>query len=130
MKLKNISQPPWNHNLAGCIEGISKYFGYDYSPPEVFYYSGLGFLINMAEHICPSGPYVWKYDKVIELLSGMGLKMQFLGFTGGNVPAERTALEDKVRKNLDAGNPCVIANMDNQIIIGSNFVHFWITVQL
>jgi len=119
MKLENIKQPPFNVSLMGVIKGVLDYYGTKVSDAMAYGGSGHAFLINVHEVICPSGPYVWKYDGFIRLLRNLGLDMVDLGFIhAGSKPEEREKLEQCVRQHLDQKDPCSVANMDNQIVYG------------
>jgi hypothetical protein len=119
MILSNLKQPPFDTSLMGTVRGALDYYGNPISDAMAYGGSGHAFLINVHEVICPSGPYVWKMDNFLRLLGNLGLEIVDLGFvSGGSPPAERERIESEVRKQLDAGRPCMVGNMDNQLIHG------------
>jgi len=128
MNLANIKQPPFNTSMMGVIRGVLDYYGFKFSDAMAYAGSGHAFLINVHEVICPSGPYVWKYDGFIRLLRNLGLEMIDLGFIhSGNKVAERAELEQKIRQHLDQGTSCSFCNMENQIVTGYEADHFLLT---
>lgn len=128
MKLENIKQPPFNVSLMGVVKGVLEHYGFKTSAAMAYGGSGHAFLINVHEVICPSGPYVWKYDGFFRLLRNLGLEMIELGFIHGrSTSEERARIEQAVRQHLDLKEPCSIVNMDNQIIIGHEGNHLVLT---
>jgi len=118
-KLDSLHQPPFNTCLVGAVKGALDYFDCNVSPAAAFGGSGHAFLVNIHEQLCPSGPYCWKYEEFYPLVRNLGLDMIELGFChNGSTPAERMAMEQKVRECLDQGQPCAVGNMDNQLIYG------------
>ncbi|UCC11822.1 MAG: hypothetical protein JSW02_10825 [candidate division WOR-3 bacterium] len=119
MTLDNIKQPPLNTSLMGVIRGVMNYYDIKMSDAMVYGGSGHAFIINIHDVVCPSSPYVWKYDGFIKLLQNLGLKMTHLGFfSKENTPDDRKKVEDILRQHLNAKDPCSLLNMDNQIIYG------------
>ena len=119
MTLENIKQPPFNTSLMGVLRGIMNYYGIEMSDALAYGGSGHAFMINMHEVVCPSSPYVWKYDGFIKLLQNLGLKMTPLGFySTENTEGDRSKIEDILRQHLNDKDPCSLLNMDNQIIYG------------
>ena len=73
--------------------------------------------MNVHEELCPSGPYLWRYDRFFELLTNLGLEMQNAGtLTPTADPACRAALEERVRGAIDVG--CSLLNMEHQLLLG------------
>jgi hypothetical protein len=119
MKLSNISQPPFQTTLMGVLKGALDYHGIGHSDAAAFGGSGHAFLINVHDEICPSGPYCWRYDSFWPLVRNVGLEVEDLGFFHGQSgPEERKAVEAKLRAALDAGVPCSMMNMENQLVTG------------
>ncbi|MFW9820650.1 MAG: winged helix-turn-helix domain-containing protein [Candidatus Thorarchaeota archaeon] len=58
-------------SLHGCIE----YLGVDISKPWLFGITGHAFIINIKDHICPSGPTAWKNDMIIDCAKNIGIKI-------------------------------------------------------
>lgn len=119
MNLTNLKQPPFNVTLMGVIRGALDHYGFKITDAMAYGGSGHAFLVNIHEVICPSGPYVWNYDRFIQLVRNLGLEMTDLGFmNAGRTTAEREQLEQTIRQYLDQGTPCSVCNMENQIVIG------------
>ncbi len=119
MRLKNLSQPPYQTTLLGVVKGALDYHGIRLTDAAAFGGSGHAFLINVHEEVCPSGPYCWKHDEFWPLVRNLGLDVEDLGFfTADSSPAERAAVESKLLAALDAGLPCAVQNMENQLIAG------------
>ena len=54
--------------------------------------------MNVHEEFCPSGPYLWRYDRFFELLTNVGLSMRNAGtLTPTAYPARLAALEERLR---------------------------------
>ena len=119
MILDNIKQPPLNTSMMGVIRGVMNYYGIKMSDAMAYGGSGHAFMINIHEVVCPSSPYVWKYDDFIKLLQNLGLKITPLGFfSKEKTQDDRNKIEDILRQHLNAKDPCSLLNMDNQIIYG------------
>jgi hypothetical protein len=119
MKLENLSQGRLNTTMMGVVKAVLDYYHLETSEAWAFGGSGHAFLINISDDVCPSGPYCWKYDGFQKLLRNLGLEMTDLGFFHqGSTPAERAAVELKLKQSLDAGNPCSLTNMEHQVISG------------
>lgn len=119
MQLSALHQPPFNSTLFGVIRGVAAYYGLPYTDAFLYGASGHAFLMNIHTTICPSGPYCWNMEPFGPLLANLGLVMTDLGFYhAGSTPAERAALEARLKAKLDAGQPCSLLNMEHQLITG------------
>lgn len=119
MKLNGLQMPPFNTTLMGVVKGTLDYYQIQTSDAGVFGASGHAFLINVHKQLCPSGPYCWNLGRMQPLLANLGLLMERLGFfSAESTPAERAALEERVRHALDGGAACSLLNMENQLIAG------------
>ena len=128
MELTNLEQPPFDTSLMGVCAGALAYHGRHHSPAMVFGGSGHAFVINVHEELCPSSPYVWRMDGMYRLLGNLGLQLRPIAFAGGTLAAagadaervakQRADIEQRVRALLDAGAPCGMVNLDNQLIRG------------
>jgi hypothetical protein len=115
--LQGVKQPPLNTTMMGMLKGAADYHGLGLSAPMVFGLSGHAFLINIHKQLCPSGPYCWERKKMKPLIANMGLEMTDLGFFGTGTPeADKLAIDAKLRAALDAGTPCSLMNLENQLI--------------
>ena len=113
-----------NTSLMGVIIGVADYYGLDHSDAWLFGGSSHAFLINIHDQLCPSGPYCWNPKTFHNLLDNLGLSMRGLGFFHSESPAEeRGQVEQAVRDSIDAGNPCSVLNMENQIVAGYGDQH-------
>jgi len=87
--------------------------------------SGHAFLINIHEQLCPSSPYCWNYEVFLKLVRNLGISIQDLGFfSAESTPDEREKIEKVLKQSIDAGNPCSLLNMENQLISGYDNTHF------
>lgn len=64
----------WVSQLAS-LHGCIAYLGVDISKPWLFGITGHAFIINIRDHICPSGPTAWKNDMIIDLTKNIGIKI-------------------------------------------------------
>ena len=115
--LKDLNQPPLNTTMMGVLKGAADYHGRELSTPMVFGLSGHAFLINIHTQLCPSGPYCWQRENMKPLIANMGIEMTDLGFFGtGTSEAAKSEVDTKLRAALDAGIPCSLNNLENQLI--------------
>lgn len=125
MQLEGLRQPANSTSLMGVLIGVLRYYRTGVSDAAAYGGSGHAFLINIHDQLCPSGPYVWKHDWFLPLVRNLGLEMTDLGFYGPNpAEGEREAVEAALRGALDAGRPCALANMENQLIRGYDHEKF------
>lgn len=119
MQLSGLKQPPFSTSLIGVVKGALDYHGIKLSDAAVFGGSGHAFLINIHHELCPSGPYCWNYEPFYALSRNLGLELADLGFfDAGSTAEERMKLLATLRLKLDAGVPCGLMNMDDQLIAG------------
>ena len=119
LRLHGLKQPPYNTTMMGVVTGALDYYSISRTPGEAFVLSGHAFLMNVHEELCPSGPYLWRYDRFFELLTNLGLAMQNAGaLTPTADPARRAALEERLRGAIDAGVVCSLLNMEHQLLLG------------
>jgi hypothetical protein len=119
MLLDNLKQPPLNTTMMGVMRGALDYYGLPASDAVLFGASGHAFVLNIHKELCPSGPYCWDQGVVRALLANVGLRVEFLGFFHpGSSAEERAAVEARLRDALQAGTPCSLQNMENQLITG------------
>jgi len=64
MQLGGLKQSPLNATLMGALHGAARYHRLDASLPFLYGASGLAFLMNVHEELCPSGPYCWRHEPV------------------------------------------------------------------
>jgi hypothetical protein len=119
MKLAGLSQPPFSTSLVGVVKGALDFHGTRLSDAAAFGGSGHAFLINIHHELCPSGPYCWNYEPFYALVRNLGLEMVELGFFHpGTTAEERLRLFGALKAELDAGAPCGLMNMDDQLVAG------------
>ncbi|MCY3884302.1 MAG: hypothetical protein OXG24_05225, partial [Gammaproteobacteria bacterium] len=79
MSISNqITQPPYNATFMGVAVGAANHYGLNLTPMEFYCESGFAFALNIAADLCPSGPYCWNHESVLENLSQMGLNFKHL----------------------------------------------------
>jgi hypothetical protein len=116
-KIENLGMKPFSTTLMGVVEGVADYFDIPVSESMLYGLSGHAFLINIHKQICPSSPYVWNKSRFYLLLENIGIKVTDLGFYSNQSSLEeRTKVESILCEALDAGIPCSLCNMDNQLI--------------
>jgi len=115
----------YNTTLMGVLKGVTDYFQIPLTDAWLFGGSGHAFLINVHEVLCPSGPYVWRRGTFYKLVKNLGVEMTDLGFYHPKSTAEEIKqVEAVLRKKIDAGTPCSLLNMENQLISGYNEKQF------
>ena len=119
MKLEKLSQAPLNTTFMGVIRGVFNYYGIAASDSILFGASGHGFAINIHTELCPSGPYCWNNQPVMDLLQNLGVRMDSLGYFSAECSLEvRRHVEGLIRMHLEGGHPCSLMNLENQLIYG------------
>ncbi|MBU8902393.1 MAG: hypothetical protein KOO69_06610 [Victivallales bacterium] len=116
-KIENLAMKPFSTTLMGTLNGVADYFDIPISEPMLYGLSGHAFLVNIHKQICPSSPYCWDKSRFNLLLENIGIKITDLGFYSRESSLEeRNKLENILCKALDAGIPCSLCNMENQLI--------------
>ena len=119
MHMANLNQAPHNTTLMGVMRGVVDYHGLDISDATLYGSSGHAFVINIHAELCPSGPYCWDGTEFKRLVKNLGIKVVDHGFFSSDTPVgERKELEATLIGRLDAGTPCSLLNMENQLITG------------
>jgi hypothetical protein len=119
MQLDNLKQAPFNTTMMGAMRGALDYYGIPVSDAVLYGGSGHAFVLNIHNQLCPSGPYCWDRRPVEALLGNVGLSVEPLGFFhAGSSAEDRSAVEARLRASLEAGTPCALINMENQLITG------------
>lgn len=122
--IPNLRMYPFNTTLMGVLKGVLDYYGIAVSDAWAFGGSGHAFIINIHEQLCPSGPYVWNYEPFYKLVRNLGVQMTDLGFfSKESTPEERKRVEDILVRSINAGTPCSLLNMENQLISGYDDDH-------
>jgi hypothetical protein len=123
--IPNVKMHNFNTTLMGVVKGVADYHGLGHSDGWLYGGSGHAFLINIHDELCPSGPYCWHPETFVKLTGNLGISITDLGFFSGETSAEEKArVEELLRKNLDAGVPCSVLNMENQLITGYDDTQF------
>lgn len=126
--LDDLKVPPFNTTLMGVVRGVADYFGYEHSDAMLYGGTSHAFVINIHEVLCPSGPYCWNPTRFGAGLRNLGIRRSDLGFFhGGSPAAERQAIEATLKEHLDAGTPCALLNMENQLLTGYDDTGFLTT---
>jgi len=64
-------------------------------------------------------------NNVFKLVMNLGISMEDLGFfSAESSPDERGRIEAVLKRSIDAGTPCSLLNMENQLISGYDDTHF------
>ena len=122
--IPGLGMRSFNTSLMGVLKGVTEYYGLDHSDAWLFGGSGHAFLINIHDQLCPSGPYCWNPQTFRGLVGNLGINMRELGFYHSESPAgERERVEEALRENIDAGIPCSLLNMENQMVAGYDDEH-------
>jgi hypothetical protein len=125
MNLENLHQPPLNTTMMGVVRGVADFFGREVSTPWLYGASGHAFVVNVHEELCPSGPYCWKPDTFDRLLRNLGLARTDHGFyLPASTEAERASVDAAIQAHLERGLPASLANMENQLITGTDETGF------
>jgi len=123
--IPNLKMPPLNTTLMGALKGVADFFDMPVSNAWLFGGSAHAFLINIHEQLCPSGPYVWNREPFYKLVRNLGIEMTDLGyFSVKSTPDERAKVEKALKGMIDAGTPCSLLNLENQIISGYDDLGF------
>lgn len=85
-------QPPWNSTFMGVYGGASSYYGLGLPSERLFVESGYAAALNLHPTLCPSGPYCWKHDSVIQGLANLGLQSTLLYAQWSDQPFDDTVL--------------------------------------
>ncbi|MDE0094424.1 MAG: hypothetical protein OXO49_08005 [Gammaproteobacteria bacterium] len=78
MTKRSKTQPPWNSTFMGVYGGASTYYGVELPSERLFVESGYAAALNLHPTLCPSGPYCWKHDSIIQGLANLGLQSTLL----------------------------------------------------
>jgi hypothetical protein len=99
--------PRWVSHL-GCIKGCLDYLGIDVSDAMLYGATGHGFIINMHEEVCPSGPTAWNTRRMTTLGQNLGYKTDaVLAFRSArDFATQQEAAWQLARTAIDAGHPC------------------------
>lgn len=124
--LGNLRQLPLDSTLIGVFQGVASYYGFDASPATTFGGTGYGFLINIHEVICPSGPLSWRRRRFDRLAKNIGIDTKWLGFYHNHSSREaRRKVQDQLCEAIDAGIACSLYNEEHQIITGYDDTGFY-----
>jgi AraC-like DNA-binding protein len=119
MEIANLKQPCYNATLMGCLKGASDYFDNDLSPAMLYGLTGHAFLINVHKDLCPSGPYVWRKDRFLELLEGQGIRAKAeYEITREATPEERARLEATLKEYMEKGDLFMLDFLEHQLSSG------------
>ncbi len=119
MVVEGLAQPPFAATLLGCLKGASDHFGGSLSAPMLFGLTGHAFLINIAENLCTSSPYVWKKDRFMELLPGLGIRKSAAYQAVRRTPAaDLQAIEGALKTRLEQGDVVMLDYLEHQLVMG------------
>jgi RNA polymerase sigma-70 factor (ECF subfamily) len=100
-------RPRWVSAL-GCIKGCLEHLGRDVSWGWIYGGCGHGFVINIHEELCPSGPTSWGGSVMSELGVNVGFRAHGIvnAKRDGSLPEAQQAAWQMVRDAIDKGLPC------------------------
>lgn len=107
-KLTNLRfKTHWVSHL-GCLDGCMEYLGLDVSTPWLYGATGHGFILNIAQDLCPSGPTAWNTSMIIELSRNLGVEIDgLMAWKGAPDFEEKQERAWKfVHEAIDAEQPC------------------------
>ncbi len=125
----DITQPPLNTSHLGVMQSASTYFELPWSTAELFVGSGHAFITNIHGELCPSGPYVWETQPMLDLFSNLNLDIEVLGFVMPHSATneQRAGFDAAIRQALMDGKVCTLECMDHQTIYGFDGDGFLLT---
>lgn len=125
----DITQPPLNTSHLGVMQSASSYFELPWTTAELFVGSGHAFITNIHGELCPSGPYVWETEPMLELFTNLNLDIEVLGFVMPHSATEeqRAGFDATIRQALLDGKVCTLECMDHQTICGFDEEGFLLT---
>lgn len=119
VEIKNLYQQPLCTTLMSCAKGACDHFDIDWSVPKLFGYGSMGFLVNIHQDLCPSGPYVWNKNSFWLQLRNMGLRyVETLNLVKDTPQAERDRVGQRLKSWLDAGKLVMLEFLENQLVSG------------
>ena len=74
-KLDNLFFKPYFVSHLGCLDGCFEYYGIEISKPWLYGTTGHGFILNIAEDICPSGPTAWNTAMIFQQTRKLGAEI-------------------------------------------------------
>jgi hypothetical protein len=121
--------PLWVTHL-GCILGCAEFLGSDVSAPWLFGITGHGFIMNIHQELCPSGPTAWRCETVPELCRNAGLQIERVSShtSRPDFAEKQTQAWDAVREAIDGGYPCYgweLADPEFYVIYGYDDVGYY-----
>ena len=107
-ELQGLKWKPMWTSLMGSIKGCVDYLGLDISGDWLMGGTGHGFIINMHEVVCLSGPTAWNMGRVIELGKNLGYEVNGVwGMkTDPDFGQKKRKAFDLVKSSIDQGIPC------------------------
>ncbi len=75
---KLIRQVPLNSTFMGVMCGALNFYGIEISPREIYVETGYFAALNIHPTLCPSGPYCWNHQPVLDGLKEAGLDVTIL----------------------------------------------------
>ncbi len=119
MEISGLTQTGHAATLMGSVEGAARFFEHAYSSAMLYGLSGHAFVINIHDELCPSGPYVWNTERFFALLAELGIAVTGeFAVTRDTSEGDRRAIEDEIKRRLDAGELCIIGYLEYQLIGG------------
>ena len=73
LEYASLSQPPLNASFLGVVKDTAQHYVTGFSTTEYFAESGFAYAVNIHPEICPSGPYCWNHQPILESLRHVGI---------------------------------------------------------
>lgn len=77
----------------GVVVGAANHYGLSFFPKEYYCESGFAYALNIAPDLCPSGPYCWNHQHVLENLRHLGLSITYISLGDTTDPNNKVADE-------------------------------------
>ena len=113
----SLFQPPLNTSFMGVVIGVAQHFGTGLSTAEYFAEGGFAFAVNIHPEICPSGPYCWDHEPVLDCLRQLGIDGKLIASTAEDGTREA---REEIEAQVTAGfNEAIVSMMglDHQLIV-------------
>lgn len=116
----SLTQPPLNATFMGVVIGAAEHYGTGLSAAEYFAESGFAYAVNIHPVICPSGPYVWNHEPILDALRQLGIDGERVG---SGYDSQTRAAREAIEATVQAGFGEAVVSMEgleHQLIVDSN----------
>ena len=124
-----IHQPRLDTSQLGVMHAANKHYGLPWTDPELYVGCGHAFVTNVRFDLCPSSPYVWNTQPMLQLFSNLNLDVELIGFIlPSSASAEdRASFNATLKQALLAGKICTLEHLDHQVVQGFDAEGFILT---